>query len=50
MMRDTKAVDSESGFLPVSDMEDGIVDGGENVQYLFPGVQVVEVVSRKIYL
>lgn len=43
MMRDTKAVDSESGFLPVSGMEDGVVDGGENVQYLFPGVQVVEV-------
>jgi hypothetical protein len=46
MMRDTKTPDNATGFLPVTCIEDGILDGGETHQYIFPGIQVVEVVSK----
>lgn len=48
-MRDSKDLNTDSGFLPTTEMEEGITDGGEGVQYLFPGVQVVEVVSVLIH-
>lgn len=46
MMRDTKTPDNATGFLPVTCIEDGILDGGETHQYILPGIQVVEVVSK----